>query len=229
MGGVEQLEPLFVVPFDVDEQGLESLRDSEAIVGDTLIPVLLRQNRLALSKGKTLLVPTPPGADPGLAYYDATLSCVVHAHPECQFRWARLVVDLSSTPGARIRDMVPREVRGDRPVELKTTISLGLKFETIAKVIGGEVRPEVSTSRTAYFPEIISSGVNLASGYWDFLSGASEHLHADRELRLLISAPTGALLSARFRLNAKVALRGLPGLIPIFVRTGGIDEAYRLI
>jgi len=158
---------------------------------DQDIRLILRENRIALAKGKSTLIQPPEDAEPGLAYYDVPLFCVVHSHPECWFRWARLMIDLSPTGGAIIRDMAPREIRGEKPVELKTSVSAGLKFETAAKVLSAEIKPEYTNSRTIYYPEIVSAGPNFTRGYWDFLALTSDYLHANRELRLLVSAPSG--------------------------------------
>ena len=116
----------------------------------------------------------------------------------------------------------------DEPVEIKTSIGVGLKFETIVKSLSLEAKPEYTTSRTVYYPEIVSSGVNFPQGYWDFLAKARGYLHANRELHLLVSAPRESRISARFRLRAKVALSGIAVLIPLMARTKEIDETYLL-
>jgi len=217
---------LFETPLNVDEAGVE--RGDEAIIGDQEIRLLLRENRIALAKGKTTLAEPPDDADQGMAYYDIPLFCVVHSHPECRFQWSRLIVDLTPTKGALIRDMVPREVQGDKPVELKTSIGIGLKFETVSKILSAEVNPEYSKSRTVYYPGIVSSGVNFTKGYWDFLALTSDYLHANRELRLLISAETHIPLKARFNLRAKIKFAGASGLIPLLGSSGEINKIYRL-
>ncbi len=216
-------ELLFDISLDLDEEGLE--RSEEAIIGDRNIKLLLRENRIALAKGKSIAVKT---GDSSLNYYDIPLSCVVQSHPECRFRWARLMVDFSSTRRACIRDMSPREIRGDNPVELKTHVGAALKFQTVAKVLSTELKSEHTASRTVYYPEIISSGPGFTKGYWDFLAMTSDYLHADRELRILVSAPPGEILLARFNLRAKVRLSGIAGLIPLLARSGEINETYRL-
>jgi len=139
-----------------------------------------------------------------------------------------LMVDLSPTREARIIDMAPREVRGDKPIELKTSVGLDLKFESVATVLKGEIGPKYEASRTVYYPEIVSSGLGLARGYWDFLALTSDYLHANRELRMLVSAPAGSSVLVRFNLRAKVKLAGVPGLIPLLARHGEIDQTYRL-
>jgi hypothetical protein len=124
--------------------------------------------------------------------------------------------------------MVPLEVRGDKPVELKSSVGLGLKFETIATVLKSELAPKYETSRTVYYPEIVSSGLGLSKGYWDFLALTSDYLHANRELRMLVSAPVGSSVLVRFNLRAKVKLAGIAGTIPLLARQGKIDQTYRL-
>jgi hypothetical protein len=220
------LDLLLDTPLDVDEASVE--RGEEAIIGDQDIRLILRENRIALAKGKSTLIQPPEGAEPGLAYYDVPLFCVVHSHPECRFRWARLMIDLSPTGGAIIRDMAPREIRGEKPVELKTSVSAGLKFETAAKVLSAEIKPEYTNSRTVYYPEIVSAGPNFTRGYWDFLALTSDYLHANRELRLLVSAQSGMPVQVRFNLRAKVKFAGAMGLIPLLARSGEINETYRL-
>src|SRR5262245_8347170 len=134
----------------------------------------------------------------------------------------------SRTGGAIIRDMAPREIRGEKPVELKTSVSAGLKFETAAKVLSAEIKPEYTNSRTVYYPEIVSAGPNFSRGYWDFLALTSDYLHANRELRLLVSAQSGMPVQVRFNLRAKVKFAGAMGLIPLLARSGEINETYRL-
>jgi hypothetical protein len=225
MSGQSDFEVLFNRPFDIDDEASLELGGEEAIIGDRDIRLLLRENRIALAKGKSNPVQND---DPDLAYYDVPLICIVNSHPECRFRWARLVIDLTPTKEARIRDMAPREVRGDKPVELKTSVGVGLKFETAANILGAEVKPEYTTSRTVYYPEIVSAGPGFTKGHWDFLALTNDFLHVNRELRLLVSAPVGIPVQARFTLRAKVKCVGVAGLIPVLSRSGTIDEIYRL-
>jgi hypothetical protein len=214
--------------FDLDEDSLVAERDQTApdIIGDQDIRVLLRENRIALASGSVTTVPTPDG-EPAL--YDLPLSCVVHAHPRCTIEWSRLLVDLSPTDGARISDMSPREVSDTNPVELTTTVGVGLKFEILSKVVSAEVHPELTRKSTVYFPQIVSSGPGFVRGYWDFLSTNGRYLHVDRELRLLITAPRDQPVQARFQLRARVNVRGLAGVIPLLARGGTIDQIHTLI
>jgi hypothetical protein len=151
-----------------------------------------------------------------------SLICVIFPHPECRFLWSRLTVDLTPTPGARIRDMAPREVRGKKPIKLKTTLGVAFTFTSVS------VNQEYTASRTHYFPEIMSSGVGFTKGYWDFQAQGDEYLHANRELRLLISAPAGVPVQAGFNLRARVSFSGAAGIIPLLARSGAIAETHRL-
>ena len=213
---------------DLDEDSLIAERDQGAptIIGDRDIRVLLRENRLALSSGA--VTPVPTTAD-DVAAYDVPLACVVHAHPRCTIHWSRLLVDFSPTAGARISDMSPREVSDTHPVELTTTVGVGLKFQILTKVVSAEVHPELTKKSTVYFPQIVSSGPGFVRGYWDFLSTGGRHLHVDRLLRLLITAPIDRPLQARFQLRARVGIRGLPGVIPLLARGGTIDQVHTLV
>jgi hypothetical protein len=213
--------------WEIDESALAAERDPQLtqIINDRDVRLLLRENRLALAKGTAAPVLDQDGATAG---YDIPLCCVVHAHPECRFQWARVLVDLRPTSDARIHDMSPREVVDDRPVELKTTVGVGLKFNVATSVLGGEIRPEYSSSRTVYFPEILSSGVGFDRGYWDFLTRGATPLHVDRELRILVAAPDQRPVIARFSLRARVRLAGVGGLVPLLARGASIEGTYQL-
>jgi hypothetical protein len=123
----------------------------------------MRENRIALAIGKINQL-----EETGATHADVPLMVTVHSHPECRFRWSRLIVDLSPTPGARIRDISRREVRGDKPVEIKTSVGIGFKIETAAKALSAEVSPKVEQSRTVYYPDIVSSGLGTKKALWDF-------------------------------------------------------------
>jgi hypothetical protein len=221
----DPFEPLFETAFDVDSERLE--RSDAAVLDDRIVALLRRDNRIALRKGRTRRL-TPADGAPGVAYYDVPLVCVAHSHPECRFRWSRLLVDLSPTRGALISDMAPRQVDGEGPIEIETSLGIGLKFELAAKAVTAQAEPAYRTKRTVYYPRVTASGAGFSRGYWDFLALTSDYLHADRELRLLVAAPEGEAVDARFRLSAKVAMAGLARLIPLISRTAEIDRVWRL-
>jgi hypothetical protein len=224
---VTEVETFLDTGLDLDEDELTAERGAAApeIIGDEDVRVLLRKNRIALARGP---VATVPSGQDGVAAYDVPLSCVVHAHPQCSIQWSRLLVDLSPTDGARISDMAPREVSDDHPVELTTSVGVGLKFEILAKVLSAEIKPEVTRKSTVYLPQIVSSGPGFTRGYWDFLSSGGRFPHVDRHLRLLVTAPAGRALTARLRFQAKVTVRGAARLIPLVAKGKSIDRLHTL-
>lgn len=226
-----ELELLFEAEMELDEEEAEvRSRDGAGpgpleIVDDQRVRLLLRENRLALLKGPARRQPPSAAAWPGFDYYDITLVCQAHAHPQCRFSWVRLIVDLSDTGGAQIRDMSPREVKSG-PVELETKVGLGLKFEVAS--VGLELAPERTTKRTVYYPEIVTSGVDSMAGWWDFRAVAGDDLHVDRELRLLVAALTGEPVNAKFHVQAEVTLKGWRGYLPLTMRKPEIIATYPL-
>jgi hypothetical protein len=214
---------LFETRLQIDDTGLERSDEVDDIVGDESIRLLMRENRIALAIG-----PINRLEETDATHADVPLIVTVHSHPECRFRWSRLIVDTSPTSGARIADLSPREVRGDKPIEIKTSVGVGFKFETAAKVLSAEVSPKIEQSRTVYYPEIVSSGLGTKKALWDFLALASDYLHANRELHLLVSIPRGTPLMVRFTLRAKVKMQGFAGLIPLLAADGEIEETYLL-
>ena len=229
-----EYESLFEAPLELDERRLEQRdresleRAEEAIIGDKDIRLLWRENRMALAKGRPTKVAGGDSAEPGRDYWDVALTCAVQSHPECRFRWSRLIVDLLPTQDGRIRDMDPKRVEGDHPVEIRTTVGAGLAFQTVLKVVEVEPKLEYTKARTLYFPRIVAVGNGLRKGYWDFLALGEEYLHVNKELRLLVSAPTAVPILARFNLQAKVTLTGFAGHIPLLARKEVIDGTYRL-
>ncbi|MFI9836233.1 hypothetical protein ACIHFD_04320 [Nonomuraea sp. NPDC051941] len=221
------MDTIIEAEFDLDSDALGDERGTGQvmdILGDEDIRLALRRNRIALAKGPSTVV----HGDEGLAGYDVPLTCAVHSDPRCRFQWSRLMVDLTPTPQARISDMVPREVVDDRPVELTTTIGVGLKFHVVPNVLSADLTPQYSHKRTVYYPQIVSSGTGFTRGYWDFLALDKGYLHADRDLRLLVAAPAGEPVTARFQLRAKVRMAGVAGLLPLLARSGSIDGEHRL-
>ncbi|HJZ80543.1 MAG TPA: hypothetical protein VKD91_09360 [Pyrinomonadaceae bacterium] len=232
MNEQNEFETLFETRLELDEEELErGVRD-----GDDIAPIaaleenlLWRENRLTLSRGACQQIPPPAGGGAGMAYYHAPLLCNVIAHPECRLEWARLVVDLSPTHGVIIRDLFPKEVPGDKPVEMATKIGIGLKFEVL-KATELEVTPEIERSRTVYFPKLVGAGTGTPKATWNFLALGGQYLHVDRELRLLISAPAGRDVVSRLNLRARIRINGIQGFVPLLARrTPEIDEVFTLI
>lgn len=216
--------PLFDAVLDVDESAGE--RNTE-IVGDQDVRLLGKDNRIALSLGD--VVSLGPTSRPGMLGYDTVLRCVIHPHPGCHFRSAKLVVDLTATPNAVVLDMAPREVRGTSPVEVTTRIGTGLSLEMVPSVVAGEVQRERSTRQTVHQPVVLTSGRGMACALWDFRSAQDADLQPDRELRLVVAAPAGTSLAARFNLRAEIALGASGRVVRFMRRKTEIDRTYRLI
>lgn len=215
---------LFDAVLDVDESVDER---NTVIVGDQDVRLLGKDNRIALSLGE--IVPLGPASRPGLLGYDVALRCVIHPHPGCHFQSAKLVVDLTATPGAMVLDMAPREVRGTSPVEVTTRIGVGMSLEVVPSVLTGELQRERSTRQTVHQPVVLTSGRGMARAMWDFRSVQDADLQPDRELRLLVAAPVGTTLAARFNLRADVVLGKAGRVVRFMRRKSEIDQAYRLV
>jgi hypothetical protein len=226
-----EFQPLLSASLEIDDEGIsrgDGGTDGAGFtrfVADKQIQLLMRENRIGVALGR---ISRAVGEVGSAGTADVPMIVTVHSHPECRFNWSRLTVDLTPTPGAIVRDMSPLEVRGDKPVEIKTSVGIGLKFETAVKLLSAEVKPEFSQSRTVYYPEIVASGLKSTSAIWDFLALSSDYLHANRELRVLVSSPSDAQLRVRFRMRARVRMSGFAGLIPLLAAKGEIDETYLL-
>lgn len=214
---------LFDTVLDVDESADER---NTVIVGDQDVRLLGKDNRIALSLGE--IVPLGP-ASPGLLGYDLGLRCAIHPHPGCRFQSAKLVVDLTATPGATVLDMAPREVRGTSPVEVTTRIGAGMSLEVVPSMLTGEVQRERSTRQTVHQPVVLTSGRGMTRAMWDFRSVQDADLQPDRELRLLVAAPVGITLAARFNLRAEVVLGRAGRMLRLMRKKSEIDHAYHLV
>ncbi len=207
---------------EVDEQ--DDHRSHYTPVEERALSLLGRENRV----GVAMRAPRPAEtSEPGQAAYDIGLMLVVHAHPECRFVWSRLVVDLSDTPGAVIEDMAPAEVEHNA-VEVETRVGAGLKFTTVLKTVDIELKPELARKRTVHFPTVTASGTGFRKAYWDFMANKDNYLHANRELRLLVSAPAGAPVVASMALRARLRLPGLPNLVPVRKRAS-LESTVELV
>jgi hypothetical protein len=138
------------------------------------------------------------------------------------------VVDLRETGGALVRDISPRDVRDDEPVEVTTTVSAGLKFDVAPSPVSGELKRERSVTRTLHHPRVIASGTGTARAVWSFTSVRGDYLQPQRELRLLASVPAASGLQARFNFLAQVTLGRAGAVIPLLRRRAEIDQTYWL-
>lgn len=203
---------------DRDQRGFEA-------VDEEMIRTVRRETRIGLARGT---VQSVVAGEPGRRGYDIPLICIVQTHPECVVHWSRLVLDLSVTTGARVEDMAPVLVDGEEPMEIETTLGVGLSFDTAVAGIGAELTPQITRRRTVYCPRITSSGIGFPAACWDFRASDREFLHVNEELRLLASAPHGAPLQARVTLRARVAPRGLARVLNLTGKLGVLDVVRRL-
>jgi hypothetical protein len=224
MAGTDDRELLFDLPLAIDQIDIQ--RSDAAIVLDKRIALLMRENRIALARGKSALLQSVRGHRPRIL--DVTLICTAHSHPECRFHWVRLVVDLKPTPGASIHDMAPREILGDKPVEISTKVGLDMKLEIASKIVITAGGPAFSRTSSVFVPRLLSSGINLSIGYWDFLALDGSYLHVDHDLRILIRTSDEMPIRARFNLQAHVSMAGIAGLIPLLGRGADVERVYTL-
>lgn len=223
-----EFRPLFDTALEIDEADLQTMvRRGETVIDDQDIALLQHRNRVALALGpvRRLDEPTAPQA---ALYCDVPLLCVLHPSDGCVFRTARLTVDLRPTGGALVRDMSPRDVRGDEPMELTTTVTAGLKFSIVPSLVEVDARHEQTSTRSVYRPTIVASGRGFARAFWDFRAHPGDRLQPDRELRLLVEAPHDRPLLASFNLSASVTMGGAGRLIPLLRRRAEIDQTYQL-
>ncbi|TDC42237.1 hypothetical protein [Micromonospora sp. KC213] len=222
-------QPLFDAELQVDDTELTAMvRRGEVVVDDRDVAVLRHRNRIALALGPTRRLHDDKATADHAVHWDISLLCVLHPSPGCTFRSARLTVDLRPTEAAVVRDMSPREVRGEHPVEITTTVGAGLTFSVVPALLEVDARREQATTRSVYQPTIVSSGRGFARAFWDFRSTGRDELQPDRELRLLVESPAEVPLLARFNLTARVSIDGAGKLVPLLRRRAEIDETYQL-
>lgn len=221
----QEFVPLTELEFDIDRDADELNRDDPAerlVIDDATIRLLRRDNRLGLARG-AVARSASPDIPPGRSLIYIPLNFALQAHPECIYRWARIIVDLSPTNDAIIADMSPRGVT-DVPVEIETTLGLGLSLSVLSKVVDVGAKPELARKRTVFFPDVAATGTGFRKAYWDFYPKGGSYLHADKELHLLVDVPQGEEVMAGVTVRAKVSFRGLPQLIPLLGRTGGAGK-----
>ncbi|MEU0744197.1 hypothetical protein [Streptomyces sp. NPDC006134] len=207
---------------DVDEQ--EPGRSEYTASEERTLRLPGYENRV----GVAIRAPEPaaePG--PGRAAYDIAPMPVVHAHPGCRFVWSRLVVDPTASPGAVIHDMVPDQVE-DTAVEGETRVGAGLRFATVLNSVDITAPPELTRRRTVRLPTVTASGTGFPKTYWDFTAKGGDCLHANRELRLLVSVPAGTPVVGSFAVRARLRVPGLRNLVPVR-KKGGLDSTVVLV
>ena len=107
-------------------------------------------------------------------------------------------------------------------------MGLDLSFSIAAAAAGVGAKPELAKKRTVFFPTLLTSGVGFRKAYRDSHAKASDYMHTDKELRLLVDAPADTSVMADLTVRAKVRFRGLPRLIPLLARTARTDARIRL-
>ena len=195
------------------------------VIDDSLVSVLRKDTRIGVARGTVSPVST---GDPTRAGFDVPLMCVVHAYPESDVRWAGSRSISRRQPGQPSRTCLRRTIAGTVPVEVQTTVGVGLSFSVLPKVLNAELKPEITRKKNVYFPELTSSGPDFHLAYWTFLHGNQPTVHVDRELRLLISAPTGVTLQPNVTIRAKIAPKGMARLLPLVARIGRSGRTYPL-
>jgi hypothetical protein len=210
-------------PLEMDEE--EDVRAEYLPSAEEALRLLGRDNRVAIVARKPMPA-TSPFLPPGRAAYDITLMLVLHAHPECKFKWSRLIIDLAPpSPEVIIEEMAPTEVAGE-PVEVETQIGAGL---TLFKAVSVQLTPEVTRKRTIHFPTVSASGKGTSQAYWTFQASEGDYIPSNQELQLLVSAPAHASVAAKFLVRAEVELRGWKKLFPLRAKHGGLDAALPLV
>jgi hypothetical protein len=218
---------VMVAEYHLEPDEQDTYRAESRVPAEQLLALRGRDNRIGIAARLPVATATKD-LPPDRAAYDIALMLVLHAHPECRFMWSRLVVDLSPTPGAVIEDMSPSEVE-DVPVEVETKVGAGLQFATVLKAVDLQVNPELSRKRTVHFPKVLASGTGFRQAYWDFSASGDDYLHVNRELRVLVTAPAQAPVTASFTIIAKARLHGFPDLLHLRGKKGRLDSTVTLV
>jgi hypothetical protein len=200
----------------IEEPFLE--RAAGGPLADEQVRLWGRENRLALWRGDIVRTYYDLGRRMVL---DIPLRCIAHPHPECRFRFVRLVADFGTGPAgqpqeAKVEDLSPRMVVGEDPVRIVTKRAGSLLFELEELKLGPRLTAEQEREYVVYFPEIRGAGVGFAAVTWDFSAVPIAPLHVDRDLRVLVSFPASTSeVLATFRIEAKVEWQGLAALVPL--------------
>lgn len=212
-------------PLEVDEEE-NDVRAEYLPSSEEALKLLGRANRVSIVARKPALAASS-FLPPDQAAYDITLMLVLHPHPECKFKWSHMVVDLAPTPYAKIQDMAPAETMGE-PSEVEIQVSAELKFE-IVKMANVQLKPAVTRRYTTRFPTVSASGQGTEQAWWTFQAAEGDCIPSSRELRLLVSAPALAPVTAKFSVRAEVELRGWKNLFPLRAKHGGLEAALPLV
>lgn len=207
------------VNLELHTEALQELCGGEQVAYQD-VRVWGRTNHLVVRSGTANQRPIDYGRR---VVWELPLLFLVHPHAECQFRYVRLSVDFrrdaggAAQAGVQVEDLSPRHVEGKDPVRILTKRSGELSFELEMTGVEASVTAEASRESQVYFPVVRGSKIVSGLAVWDFEPLPGAPLHVERELRLLVSGPASASekLHAEVRVEARVSVTGLRGLVPL--------------
>jgi hypothetical protein len=219
---VEMDEILCEINLDLNGEALQELSGEDQVAYQD-VRVWGRVNHLAVHRGPLSHRPLDFGRR---VVWEIPLRCLVHPHPQCRFRYVRLSVDLrqasdgSPQTDVRVEDLSPRIVEGRDPIRIMTKRAGDLSFALESVGVGATTSAEVSREAQIYFPVVRGSKIVPQLAVWDFEPLPEAPLYMDRDLRLLVSGPSApsSELYAEFRVEARLNVEGLRGLVPLIGR-----------
>jgi hypothetical protein len=160
-------------------------------------------------------------------FYQVRFACTFMPDENCKFVWARFGVKFSAV-GAEEEsesklpvayDMFPRDVYEEVKVKRDFSIGPNFKYKDFIQVgiSGGSAQEFIR-----YEPEIISYGLLQADPCWDFqISKAKNFIIGSKELLMILKAPKGRKVEAKFDLSAEVhTFLGILPMIPVRIYKG---------
>jgi hypothetical protein len=141
-------------------------------------------------------------------FFSVRLACSFVPDRRCRFTWVRLGMTLESEPAPESGvsdvvafDLFPRNVGTTRTYHRSFKITPSLKFAFGELSASGGVEQDV----VSYEPEIDSSGLLTDTPTWTFTAPARPGLTGSKELFLILKAPKGGAVAAKFAIGAEVA------------------------
>jgi hypothetical protein len=170
-------------------------------------------------------------------FYQVRFACTFKPDEGCKFVWARFGVKLSGIEAEEefenklpvAHDMFPRELYEEVKVKRDFSIGPNFKYKDFIQVgISGGSEQEF----IRYEPEIISYGLLEAEPCWDFRrTKAREFIIGIKELFMILKAPKGMKVEAKFEFGAEVhTFLGILPMIPVRIyRDEAVAEGkYRI-
>jgi len=155
-------------------------------------------------------------------FYHIRFACTFKPDKECKFVWVRFGLKLyginiekkakDNLPIAY--DMFPKEVYEEIKVKRATNIGPNFKFKDFIQFgVGSKSEKEF----IKYEPEIISFGLLEPDPCWDFRkSKGKDFIIGSKELFLIVKAPKGMNVEAKFEFAAEVhSFLGILPMIPL--------------